>query len=94
LRFQWPALRIVAQAQRDLKDYVGARKTWERIRDRNPHELSANVALANLYRRPRDRTCRAHPRSAADELPGGRALPHRRAGPDAVRPMSRGALPH
>jgi hypothetical protein len=26
LRFQWPALRIVAQAQWDLKDYVGARK--------------------------------------------------------------------
>src|SRR5262249_35795719 len=37
-------------------------------------------------------TCRAHPHSAADELPGGRAVPHRRAGPDAVRPLSRGAM--
>jgi hypothetical protein len=51
LRFQWPALRIVAQAQWDLKDYVGARKTWERIRDNNPDDLSANLALANLFER-------------------------------------------
>jgi hypothetical protein len=51
LRFQWPALRIVAQAQWDLKDYEGARKTWERIRDNNPDDLSANLALANLFER-------------------------------------------
>lgn len=51
LRFQWPALRIVAQAQWDLKDYEGARKTWERIRDNDPDDLSANLALANLFER-------------------------------------------
>jgi hypothetical protein len=51
LRFQWPALRIVAQALWDLKDYVGARKTWERIRENNPDDLSANLALANLFER-------------------------------------------
>jgi tetratricopeptide repeat protein len=51
LRFQWPALRLVAQAQWDLKDYEGARKTWERIRDNNPDDLSANLALANLFER-------------------------------------------
>jgi hypothetical protein len=51
LRFQWPALRIVAQAQWDLKDYAGARKTWERIRDNEPDDLSANLALANLFER-------------------------------------------
>ena len=42
-------------------------------------------------RRARDRAHRAHPRPAADELPGGRIVPHRRARPHAVRPMSRGA---
>lgn len=51
VRFQWPALRIVAQAQWDLKDYEGARKTWERIRDHDPDDLSANLALANLFER-------------------------------------------
>ena len=42
-------------------------------------------------RRPCDRTCRAHPHSAADELPGGRTVPRRSAWPDAVRPLSHGA---
>jgi hypothetical protein len=51
LRFQWPALRIVAQAQWDLKDYDGARKTWERIRYNDPDDLSANLALANIFER-------------------------------------------
>jgi hypothetical protein len=51
LRFQWPALRVVAQAQWDLKDYKGARQTWERIRDNDPDDLSANLALANLFER-------------------------------------------
>lgn len=51
LRFQWPALRMVAQAQWDLKDYEGARKTWQRIRDNDPDDLSANLALANLFER-------------------------------------------
>jgi hypothetical protein len=51
LRFQWPALRIVAQAQWDLKDYEGARKTWERLRDNDADDPSANLALANLFER-------------------------------------------
>src|SRR5262249_20114431 len=51
MRFQWKALRILAQAQLDLKDYDGARKTWERIRDNDPDDLSANLALANLFER-------------------------------------------
>src|SRR5262249_18790057 len=43
--------RIVAQTQWDLKDYEGARKTWERIYDNDPDDLSANLALANLFER-------------------------------------------
>jgi hypothetical protein len=38
-----------------------------------------------------DRAYRAHPRPAADELPGGRIVPNRRTRPAAVRPVSRGA---
>src|SRR5262249_52578777 len=33
------------------KDYDGACKTWERIRDNDPDDLSANLALANLFER-------------------------------------------
>jgi hypothetical protein len=51
LRFQWPALRMVAQALWDLKDYQGARRVWEQICDNNPDDLSANLALANLFER-------------------------------------------
>src|SRR5882672_9347311 len=40
----------------------------------------------------RDRAPRAHPHPAADELPGGRAVPHRRARHHAVRAVSGGAL--
>ena len=42
-------------------------------------------------RRARDRAHRAHPHPAADQLPGAGVVPDRRARPDAVRPMSRGA---
>jgi hypothetical protein len=51
LRFQWLALRMVAQALWDLNDYQGARKVWKRIHDNNPDDLSANFALANLFQR-------------------------------------------
>jgi tetratricopeptide (TPR) repeat protein len=50
-RFQWPGLRMVAQAQWDLKDYGGARKSWEKILEINPEDISANLALSNIYER-------------------------------------------
>ena len=37
-------------------------------------------------RRARDRASRPHPRSSADELPGGRDVPHRRPRPHAINP--------
>ena len=40
-------------------------------------------------RRARDRASRPHRRSSADELPGGRAVPHRRPRPPAHRPRGR-----
>ena len=51
LRFQWPALRLIGQAQWDLKDYDGARRTWERVRANDADDFAANLALANLYER-------------------------------------------
>jgi len=51
LRFQWPALRLVAQTQWALKDDDGARKTWGRICANDPDDLAANLALANLFER-------------------------------------------
>lgn len=50
-RFQWPGLRMVAQAQWDLKDYGGARKSWEKILEINPADIAANLALSNIYER-------------------------------------------
>lgn len=51
LRFQWPALRLVAQAQWELKDYEGARKSFELIRSNDIGDIAANFALANIFER-------------------------------------------
>ena len=50
-RFQWPALRLVGNAQLDLTDYEGAHETWERIRANDPDDVAANLALGNIYER-------------------------------------------
>ncbi|WP_367185915.1 tetratricopeptide repeat-containing protein, partial [Mesorhizobium escarrei] len=50
-RFQWPALRLIGRAQWELADYVGARRTWLRVREAVPKDLDANFALANLLER-------------------------------------------
>jgi hypothetical protein len=50
-RFQWPALRSIGKAQWQLADYVGARRTWLRVREAVPNDLEANFALANLLER-------------------------------------------
>jgi hypothetical protein len=49
--FQWPALRLIGQAQLDLKDFHGARSTWERVRANDPDDLSANLKLSDVYQR-------------------------------------------
>src|SRR5262245_30156580 len=51
LRFERPALQLVAAGQWDLNDYVGARKTSEAIRAIQPDDVTANLALANVYER-------------------------------------------
>jgi hypothetical protein len=50
-RFEWPALRLVAQAQFEVKDYEGAGRSWERVRAGVPNDIPANLALANIYER-------------------------------------------
>jgi tetratricopeptide (TPR) repeat protein len=50
-RFQWPAQRLIGQAQWDLEDWEGARKTFERVRENDPYDIPANLALANVYER-------------------------------------------
>ena len=51
LRFQWEGLKLVAKAQWDLKDWDGARHSWEAIRKIYPDDIAANLALANIYER-------------------------------------------
>jgi hypothetical protein len=50
-RFQWGGLKLVATAQWDLKDWEGARESWETIRETHPDDIDANLALANIYER-------------------------------------------
>ena len=50
-RFQWGGLKLVATAQWDLKDWAGARESWETIRQTYPDDIDANLALANIYER-------------------------------------------
>jgi tetratricopeptide (TPR) repeat protein len=51
--FEWEseAWRIVGRIQLELKDYEGARATWELIRKTDPMDLEANTWLGTVYRR-------------------------------------------
>lgn len=50
-RFQWEGLKLVAAAQWDVKDYLGAIDTWTVITGTYPDDITANLALANIYER-------------------------------------------
>jgi hypothetical protein len=50
-RFQWPALKVIGRAQWDMGDADGARRTYQKLIDRDADDLEANNALANLYER-------------------------------------------
>ncbi|MGQ0801354.1 MAG: tetratricopeptide repeat-containing protein [Pseudomarimonas sp.] len=50
-RFEREGLRCVARAQWKLKDYSDARTNWERVLVASPHDIEANLALANIYER-------------------------------------------
>jgi hypothetical protein len=50
-RFEWEGLRAVGRAQWDVKDFSGAKESWETLRDIHPNDVDANLALANIYER-------------------------------------------
>ena len=50
-RFEWEGLKAVGRAQWDVKDYNGAKESWEALRDIHPNDVDANLALANIYER-------------------------------------------
>jgi hypothetical protein len=54
-RFQWPGLQLVAAAQWNLKDYKGAKESFEAIRETDADNVAANLALANIYERLSER---------------------------------------
>jgi hypothetical protein len=76
--------RVLADAWRARRYPAEQSARQGRVRD--------HPGTTDQDRRARDRASRPHPRSAADELSGGRAVPHRRARPDAVRPIGSGAV--
>ncbi len=50
-RFEWEGLKLAATAQWDVKDYHGARESWEALREVHPNDVASNLALANIYER-------------------------------------------
>ncbi|MEO5733054.1 MAG: tetratricopeptide repeat-containing protein [Rubrivivax sp.] len=50
-RFQWDGLRRVGRAQWALKDWDGARRSWETLLQAGSGDIEANLALANVYER-------------------------------------------
>jgi hypothetical protein len=50
-RFLWSGLRLVAQAQWEVRDYEGARESYELITETYPDDVRSNLALANIYER-------------------------------------------
>ncbi|HEV7266137.1 MAG TPA: tetratricopeptide repeat-containing protein [Falsiroseomonas sp.] len=92
MRFQWPALRLIGKAQWGLKDYDGARRSWERVRENKPDDLAANLALANIYERlygigrpPQPQLLETSNQAIARVLDSGRAGVEQRAEALALR---------
>lgn len=50
-RFLWSGLHLVAEAQWNLRDYEGARESFELITQTYPDDIESNLALANIYER-------------------------------------------
>lgn len=53
LGFEWErsGLRLVGRAQFSLRDWTGARGTWERVREIRPDDPEANLRLGTVYQR-------------------------------------------
>jgi len=51
--FEWESegFRVVGRAQYDLKDYEGARVSWEQVRELENDDLEANTLLGTIYQR-------------------------------------------
>jgi conflict system STAND superfamily ATPase/tetratricopeptide repeat protein/AAA domain-containing protein len=51
--FGWrmEGLRLIGQAQFNLRAFAGARRSWEGVRDFDPGDLEANQKLATIYQR-------------------------------------------
>lgn len=84
LRFQWPALRLIGQAQWSIEDFVGAQATWDRVRSNDDGDVAANLALATLLERGYRRTKRLSEFEASQQaiervLDGNRATTTERA---------------
>jgi tetratricopeptide (TPR) repeat protein len=57
LYWETEGLRAVGRAQYRLKDYKGAKNTWEAVRANNrPNDLQANILLGTIYQRLGDLT--------------------------------------
>jgi hypothetical protein len=66
-RFQWPALRMIGQAQWDVEDHDGARRTYQKLVNNDSDDLDANNALANLYERQSRQEKRPELLAASDQ---------------------------
>lgn len=50
-RFEWGGLKAIGKAQWDVKDFSGAKESWETLRKTYSDDIDANLALANIYER-------------------------------------------
>ena len=66
-RFQWPAMRIIGQAQWDIDDAEGARSTYQKLIGNDVDDLDANNALSNLYERQYKKEKRPELLAASDQ---------------------------
>ena len=60
--FAWRSvgLRLVGNAEFSLRDWEGARATWEQVRDYDENDLEANAVLGTIFQRLGDRTRSDH----------------------------------
>ncbi len=77
--FEWeiPALRLVGEAQFNIKSFDAGRLTWEKIKNYNTDDLDANDRLATIYQRLGEDIIRQHYEEAIELIALSDACVHR-----------------
>jgi hypothetical protein len=84
LAWKRAGLRLIGQAQKKIKDWNGAKSTWEKVLDYDERDVDANCELATIYERLGDLLSSSQALERVLEDPCNTLIPERRAEVNAL----------